>query len=335
MVIDIHTHILPKDLPDLEKKFGYGGWIRLDHNSNGTANMIKDGEQFRLVKCNCWDPVARLDDCQESGVSLQVISTVPVMFSYWAQPKHTYLLSRLLNDDIANVVQNNPKRFVGLGTIPMQDEKLAVKELERCIQDLRFPGIQIGSNINGKNLSSQKFFPIFEAAADLGSCIFVHPWNIMGKNQMEKYWLPWLVGMPAETSRAICSMIFSGIFEKLPNLRVAFAHGGGAFPATIGRIQHGYDSRPDLCAIDNNVDPTDYLGKFWIDSLVHDFDMLEFLLKKVGNKKIALGSDYPFPLGEKMPGLLIKNSNLSKTTKENLLYKNALDWLAIKSNYFE
>ena len=335
MVIDIHTHILPKDLPDLEKKFGYGGWIRLDHNSNGTANMIKDGEQFRVVKCNCWDPVARLDDCQESGVSLQVISTIPVMFSYWAQPKHTYLLSRLLNDDIANVVQNNPKRFVGLGTIPMQDEKLAVKELERCIQDLRFPGIQIGSNINGKNLSSQKFFPIFEAAADLGSCIFVHPWNIMGKNQMEKYWLPWLVGMPAETSRAICSMIFSGIFEKLPNLRVAFAHGGGAFPATIGRIQHGYDSRPDLCAIDNNVDPTDYLGKFWIDSLVHDFDMLEFLIKKVGNKKIALGSDYPFPLGEKMPGLLIKNSNLSKTTKENLLYKNALDWLAIKSNYFE
>ena len=335
MVIDIHTHILPKDLPDLEKKFGYGGWIRLDHNSNGTANMIKDGGQFRVVKCNCWDPVARLDDCQESGVSLQVISTIPVMFSYWAQPIHTYLLSRLLNDDIANVVQNNPKRFVGLGTIPMQDEKLAVKELERCIQDLRFPGIQIGSNINGKNLSSQKFFPIFEAAADLGSCIFVHPWNIMGKNQMEKYWLPWLVGMPAETSRAICSMIFSGIFEKLPNLRVAFAHGGGAFPATIGRIQQGYDSRPDLCAIDNNVDPTDYLGKFWIDSLVHDFDMLEFLLKKVGNKKIALGSDYPFPLGEKMPGLLIKNSNLSKTTKENLLYKNALDWLAIKSNYFE
>ena len=183
MVIDIHTHILPKDLPDLEKKFGYGGWIRLDHNSNGTANMIKDGEQFRVVKCNCWDPVARLDDCQESGVSLQVISTIPVMFSYWAQPKHAYLLSRLLNDDIANVVQNNPKRFVGLGTIPMQDEKLAVKELERCIRELGFPGIQIGSNINGKNLSSQKFFPIFEAAADLGSCIFVHPWNIMGKTR--------------------------------------------------------------------------------------------------------------------------------------------------------
>ena len=130
-------------------------------------------------------------------------------------------------------------------------------------------------------------------------------------------------------------MIFGGVFERLPKLRVAFAHGGGSFPATIGRIQHGFDSRPDLCAIDNNVDPVDYLGTFWIDSLVHDIDMLEFLIKKIGNKKIAMGSDYPFPLGELEPGSLIKNSNLTKEIKENLLYKNALDWLALKNNFFE
>ena len=129
-------------------------------------------------------------------------------------------------------------------------------------------------------------------------------------------------------------MIFGGVFERLPNLRVAFAHGGGAFPATVGRIQHGFNSRPDLCAIDNNVDPIDYLGKFWIDSLVHDIDMLQFLIGKIGDRKIALGSDYPFPLGEMKPGSLIRNSELTDQVKENLLYKNALDWLSLQNDYF-
>ena len=127
-----------------------------------------------------------------------------------------------------------------------------------------------------------------------------------------------------------------GFFDMIKYRGVgAFAHGGGAFPATIGRIQHGFDSRPDLCAIDNNVNPVDYLGKFWIDSLVHDIDVLEFLMNKIGNKKIAMGSDYPFPLGETEPGSLIKNSNFSNEIKENLLYKNALDWLSLKNTFFE
>ena len=145
---------------------------------------------------------------------------------------------------------------------------------------------------------------------------------------------PWLVGMPAETSRAICSMIFGGVFERLPNLRVAFAHGGGAFPSTIGRVQHGFDVRPDLCAIDNNIDPIGYLGKFWVDALVHDSTILDLLINKLGENKIAMGTDYPFPLGEKEPGKLIESSNYNNGIKNKLLYNNALDWLGIEKTYF-
>jgi len=335
MKIDIHTHIIPENWPNLKEQFGYEGWISLDHHHPGSAQMKKGDEVFRIVESNCWDPKIRLKECEERGVDIQVLSTVPIMFSYWAKPNDALVLSKILNDNIAKVVSKNPKRFIGLGTLPMQSPEFAIWELERCVKKLGLHGVQIGSNINGLNLNDASLFPVFEAASDLGASIFIHPWDILGQDQIKQYWLPWLVGMPAETSRAICSMIFGGIFERLPKLRVAFAHGGGSFPATFGRIQHGYNVRPDLCATDNNIDPQKYLGKFWVDSLVHDLDALNFLIKKLGDTSIALGSDYPFPLGESNPGDLIEKSNLSDDIKSKILYKNALDWLNIDKINFK
>jgi aminocarboxymuconate-semialdehyde decarboxylase len=296
--------------------------------------MMKNGKCFRVIECNCWDPLTRIKECSETNVDVQVLSTVPAMFNYWAKPADTLFVSKLINDHIAMVVDEHPKNFLGLGTLPMQDEKIAIKELERCIKDLGLVGIQIGSNVNGVNLNEKSIFSILEAARDLDASIFIHPWDIMGRDEMEKYWLPWLVGMPAETSRAICSMIFGGVFEQLPDLRVAFAHGGGSFPATIGRIQHGFDVRPDLCAVDSDISPLDHLGKFWVDSLVHDIDMLEYLIDKVSDTKIILGSDYPFPLGEESPGMMIENSDLRTSTKNNILFKNAMDWLGLSHGHF-
>jgi aminocarboxymuconate-semialdehyde decarboxylase len=157
---------------------------------------------------------------------------------------------------------------------------------------------------------------------------------MMGQEKMQRYWLPWLVGMPAETSLAICSMIFGGVFERLPDLRVAFAHGGGSFPSTIGRIEHGFNCRPDLVAIDNKVNPRHYLGKFYFDSLVHDPEVLNYLVQLAGVDKVALGSDYPFPLGEDVPGTLIKNMDFDDAVKEKLLGGNALAWLGLKREFF-
>jgi aminocarboxymuconate-semialdehyde decarboxylase len=327
LTIDIHTHILPRDIPNWKERFGYGGFIQLDHHKPCCARMLKDdGTFFREVDENCWSAEKRITECDAFHVHVQVLSTVPVMFSYWAKPEHGLELSQFLNDHIAGLVNRFPKRFIGLGTLPMQAPALAVKELERC-KSIGLKGVQIGTNINQKNLSEPEFFEIFRACSDLSMAVFVHPWEMMGQDKMQKYWLPWLVGMPAETSRAICSMIFGGVFEKLPDLRVAFAHGGGSFPATIGRIQHGFDCRPDLTAIDNPYPPKNYLGKFYFDSLVHDAAMLQYLVKLVGANRIALGSDYPFPLGEQVPGSLIKSENFPETDKEWMLHRSALEWL--------
>jgi aminocarboxymuconate-semialdehyde decarboxylase len=205
---------------------------------------------------------------------------------------------------------------------------MAIAEMERCVKELKMPGIEIGSNINQANLGDKKFDAFWQAAEELNCSIFVHPWDMMGENDMTKYWLPWLVGMPAETARAISSLIFSGVMERYPKLKFAFAHGGGSFPFTIGRIEHGFNVRPDLCAIDNAINPREYLGKFWIDSLVHDAKTLDYCLDVIGENKICCGSDYPFPLGElNPPGKLIEEHINDKALQEKLLWKNAQDWL--------
>jgi aminocarboxymuconate-semialdehyde decarboxylase len=334
MKIDVHTHILPEELPDWLSRFGYGGFIKLEHYKPGCARMIRDdGKFFREIEENCWLPEKRIEECNQQGVDVQVLSTVPVMFNYWANPRHTLEISKFLNDNIAEVVQKYPKRFVGLGTVPMQETELAIEELERCKQ-IGLCGVQIGSNVNQLNLGEPRFFEFFAACEELEMAVFVHPWEMLGQEHMEKYWLAWLVGMPAETARAICSLIFSGTLEKLKRLRICFAHGGGAFPATIGRIEHGFHARPDLCAVDNPVSPKNYINKIYYDSLVHSPEMLDLLVKLAGDDRVALGTDYPFPLGEQIAGSLIESMPYSQETKEKLLYKNALRWLNLKEEFF-
>ncbi len=327
MKIDIHTHIMPDKMPNWAQKFGYGDFIHLEHR-NCKACMMKGDKLFREVEDNCFEPTLRMKEMDETNVTIQVLSTIPVLFNYWAKPKDGLETSRFLNDHIANTVFKNPDRFIALGTVPLQDIDLAISEMERCVVELKMPGLEIGSNINGINLGDPIFFPFYKRAEELGCSLFIHPWEMMGEQQMQQYWLPWLVGMPAETSRAICSMIFGGVMEKFPKLKLAFAHGGGSFPATIGRIEHGFNVRPDLVAIDNAINPKKYIGKFWIDSLVHDEKAMQFIIDVMGENAVCLGSDYPFPLGEHHPGKLIEEMNFNPSLTEKLLFQNALNWLA-------
>jgi aminocarboxymuconate-semialdehyde decarboxylase len=327
MKIDIHTHIMPDKMPNWVQKFGYGDFIHLEHR-HCKACMMKGDKLFREVDDNCFDAAVRMKEMNDANVQVQVLSTIPVLFNYWAKPNDGLETSRFLNDHIADTVAKNTDRFIGIGTVPLQDVDLAIKEMERCVTELKMPGLEIGSNINGINLSDPQFFSFYKRAEELGCSLFVHPWEMMGEQQMQQYWLPWLVGMPAETSRAICSMIFGGVFEKFPQLKVAFAHGGGSFPLTIGRIEHGFNVRPDLVAKDNAINPRNYIGKFWIDSLVHDKKALQYIIEVMGQDQICMGSDYPFPLGEAHPGKLIEEMDFLPALSDKLLFKNARDWLA-------
>ena len=324
----MHTHILPEKLPNFANKFGYGDFIHLMESRPGYARMMKGDKFFREINENCWNANLRVEEYKKFNTDVQVVCTIPVMFSYWAKASDCLDLSMFLNDDIAGLVANDPAHYIGLGTVPMQDTALAVKELER-LKELGIPGIQIGSNINNENLNEPRFFELWSACEELGMAVMVHPWEMMGSDHMGKYWLPWLVGMPAETSRAIASMIFGGVFEKFKNLRVLFSHAGGSFLSTIGRIEHGYNCRPDLVAVDNEVNPREYLGKFWIDSITHDAQFLQYAIDLIGSDKICLGSDYPFPLGDLEIGKFIEEMDLPQGDLDNIMHKSTLDWLGV------
>ncbi len=331
--IDMHAHVLPRTWPRLKERYGYGGFIYLEHASEerpdirpGYAHMMRDdGHFFREVEPNLWDPAMRIEDCDRFDIDVQVLSTVPVMFAYWAKPQDTLDLCGILNDDIAAHIQANPKRFAGVGSLPMQAPELAVKELRRCRQ-IGLCGVQVGSHCGDFNLDDERYEQLWAAAEEEDLAVFVHPWDMMGKERMPRHWLPWLVGMPAETSLAICSLVMGGVLDRYPKLRFVFAHAGGGFMGTMGRIDHGWRVRPDLCQTHTKNPPSSYIQRFFIDAITHDEDMLKLIVKRMGANRVMLGTDYPFPLGELSPGKLIQECDAfdGETTRQ-LLGATALE----------
>jgi aminocarboxymuconate-semialdehyde decarboxylase len=333
--IDTHAHYLPRDWPDLATKYGDNRFPVIHHGEDDRHRIYKDGKFFREIWPKTWDPQERIDDYARFGIQVQVISTVPVMFSYWAPAHQALELHESLNDHMAETCRDFPGHYAGIGTVPLQSPRLAIQEMERCVNQLGLCGVQIGSHINDWNLDDAELRPFFEAAQDLDAAILVHPWDMMGTDSMPKYWMPWLVGMPAEQSRAACALIFGGVLQQCPRLKVMLAHGGGSFPYTIGRIEHGFNMRPDLVATDNPHNPRGYFKQLYFDSCVHDDRALRYLLDTVGIDRVMLGTDYPFPLGEQEPGSGILGLNLDIDDQEQLFSRTALSWLGRDRRHFE
>ena len=322
MRVDLHAHILPKTWPDLAERYGDPRWPILEHLDPCSARIMVGGELFRAVTDQLYESERRIADMDRTGIERQVLSTVPVMFSYWADPKDTRELGHYLNDHIAGVVAAHPDRFDALGTVPLNDPDMAVEALEYCINDLGMVGVEIGTNIAGTDLDDPRLFPFFERAAELNAIVFVHPWQVVGAGRKPHYYFDYTVAMPAETAFAVGSLLFGGVLERLPALQVVFAHGGGSAPYIIGRMEQGWSvwepAREHL-----STPPREALCQCHFDSIVWDAESLELLVSRVGAERVLLGSDYPFIMGEERPGTLVEASGLSADDKSAILGGNA------------
>ncbi|MFJ7668050.1 amidohydrolase family protein [Lysinibacillus sp. NPDC097195] len=329
MRVDFHTHIIPEDIPNFVEKFGGERWPTLEKTCTCGANIMVAGQVFREVTDQVWSPEKRIQDMDAEGVDIQVLSPIPVTFSYWAEGHAAEEMARIQNDFIANTVKQYPKRFIGLGTVPLQDVEVAIREMDRCIHELGLKGIEIGTNVNGKNLDDPAFTAFFEMAEKWQVPLFIHPWETLGKDRMPRHNFMYTVGMPSETALAAASLINGGVIEKFPKLKVCFAHGGGSFPYILPRLDQGWKVWPHLRL--TSKPPSYYAKNFYFDSLNYDPLNLQYLIDRFGADKIVMGSDYPFLLREIPPGKIVDETlHLSEEQRRDILGRNALAFLNIE-----
>lgn len=329
-VIDIHNHFVPGAWPDLAARYGTANWPWIKHTEPGKADIMVGDHFFRHIYSACWDPEVRLQEMDRDGIDLQVISATPVLFAYERPAEHALDCAQLFNDAALELCGRGKGRLKSLCQVPLQNTDAACKELTRCMGAGHL-GVQIGNHIGGKNLDDPGVVTFLRHCADEGAAVLVHPWEMLGRERMPKYMMPWTVGMPAETQLSVVALILSGAFDRLPGtLRICFAHGGGSFAFLLGRLENAWHHHP-VARGECKLPPSQYLNRFYVDSAVFDQRTLQFLVGTMGEDQVMLGSDYPFPLGESRVGSLVRQSNLPQDAKAKLLGGNATRFLGLKA----
>jgi len=316
--IDIHAHILTEDtirflqreapkvapkLSDVDDRFG-----TLDVAGHGYRNFPRGG----------WDLERRLQDMAATTVDIQVLSVCPQTFLYAQPAELTAAFARIQNEQLAKLVKARPDRFLAIATLPMQSPKHAADELRHAMRVLGLRGAQIGSNIAGKNLDDPELDPVWSTAAELGAFILVHPINVAGADRLSSYYLTNLIGNPLDTTIAAASLVFGGVLERHPTLKICLAHGGGFVPYQAGRFLHGWHVRTEPKR-NLSISPTDSLQRFYFDTIVHSREALEFLVGSTGAARVMLGSDYPFDMGTPDGVSQVRGLSIAAADQETIL----------------
>ncbi|GAA1965390.1 amidohydrolase family protein [Agromyces allii] len=327
--IDIHTHAVPKGWPDLSTQVGPGPWPSLRVDSEREAMIMVGSTEFRRIDETCWDAAARLADMDADDVDIQVVSPTPVFFSYEKPGDQAAKVARIFNDLTLEICSPAPDRLLPFAQVPLQDTDAACAELDRAI-DAGHVGVEIGNHVGDRDLDNEGIVTFLQHCADRGVPVLVHPWDMPDSPRLDRWMARWLTGMPAETHLSIIAMILGGVFDRVPpTLRIGFAHGGGSFAFWLGRLENAWHRRPDLVGVSEHP-PTHYLDRFSVDSVVFDPTALRLLVDTLGAEQVMLGSDYPYPLGERPVGAVIERADfLTDEQKAAIRHGNARRFLAL------
>lgn len=330
MNIDTHGHVVVREI------------LRSDgHQESWRPVITRDAKGWQMVHNDRFvnGPVPKeisewpkiIENLDATKVDIMGVSPAPFLLFYYLDGPTGHQACRIQNDAIALAVAEYADRLVGLGIVPLQDIGLAVRELERIAGELKFPGIEIRSNVNGVYLGDEQFWPFWEAVEALDLFVFVHPDQpIIGSDKLKDYYLINLVGNPIETTRSIADVVFSGVLEAYPKLKLCFAHAGGTVPYIRGRFEHGYHVRTEPKAKIKRP-PSEYLKLLYFDTITHWEPALEFLVNTVGADKVVVGSDYPFDMGPAEPIRFVEGvPGISDADKEKILSGNAMKLLKLE-----
>jgi aminocarboxymuconate-semialdehyde decarboxylase len=327
-VVDVHTHVVPKGWPELSAACGGEGWPWLRIDSERAAMIMIGETEFRPIGPQTWDPATRLADMDADGIDLQVVSPTPVFFAYDRPADQAVKVARIFNDLALETLADND-RLVPFCQVPLQDPDAACAELDRCLA-AGHAGVEIGNHVGDRDLDDQGVVAFLQHCAEVDAPVLVHPWDMPGGPRLDRWMARWLTGMPAETHLSVLAMILGGAFDQLPSsLRLCFAHGGGSFAFWLGRVNNAWQRRGDVVRGRSAHPPSHYLDRFFVDSVVFEPSALRLLVDTLGEDQVMVGSDYPYPLGERPVGQVVHTSEfLSAAQRDKLLSGNALRFLA-------